>query len=268
VNNTDTVNFTGPRRHNGLLELGPFVDQPGEAQYPLYTDGLMRSGVVAGGVGYGKSRLVENIVISALSGGDTEYWYSDPLGGASSPALMEHAGWFTFSGHAGDLLDAAVAILDTRRREASAARRAGFTPSPDCPGLLIVIEECHRVFGNHDAAERWATVVNQGAEIGVAVLAVTQTLDLVAFGGNADLRAGLLAGNTVVFRSVSHTTRQITNLWVDPRSLPKIPGHAYVQPAAQSGVPAGMFLNRYTGASAGDWLAAQPRPGRVSRVSA
>src|SRR5690606_1047262 len=99
------VVFDGPRRDGGLLELGPSADGSGEAVYRLYTPGSMWSGVSIGGTGIGEGRLVEHIVIAALSGGDTEFWYLDPARGGSSPALAGHADWFVSMDQTDDMLD-------------------------------------------------------------------------------------------------------------------------------------------------------------------
>ena len=256
------VNFDGPRRHGGLLDLGPYADGSGEAQYRLYTPGSMWSGVIIGGTGIGKSRVVENVVISALSGGDTEYWFIDPQRGVSSPALAEHANWFVSMDQAGDMLKAATAILEARGEEASVEGWTGFTPSPDRPGLLIVIEECHNVFANHEAAEQWAKIAREGRKVGIAILVISQYPGLLTFGGNEALRSSVMEGNALVLRSTSRQTGQLmAGLQVDPMDLPKIPGYAYVQGSDETGVRTAPFRNRNTGESAGEWLVAQPRAG-------
>lgn len=265
------VNFDGPRRRGGFLELGPFADGQGEALYRLYTDGSMWSGVIIGGTGIGKSRLVENIIISALSGGDTEYWYVDPGRGASSPALRDHADYFATMDNVDELLDAAEAILDGRGEENSAGDLMGFTPSPERPGIIIVIEECHVPLADKKRAAKVARIAREGRKFGVCVLLVDQSSGLDAFGGLDIIRSSVMEGNTIVLRSTSNTTGQMMpGLLVDPKTLPKIPGYAYVQGSAETGTRTAPFRNRNTAPDPDPlkkveqvrrWLAAQPRPG-------
>jgi hypothetical protein len=260
------VVFDGPRRRDGLLELGPYADGSGEATYRLYTPGSMWSGVIIGGTGIGKSRVVENIVISALSGGDTEYWFLDPARGGSSPALAEYADWFVTMDQVDEMLDAAIAGLDARAEENAVEGWTGFTPSPQRPGLLIVFEECHNPFETAERAKKAGRIAREGRKLGMALLCISQYPGLITFGGNEALRSSVMEGNALVLRSTSNQTGGLmAGLSVDPKTLPKIPGYAYVQGSEETGVRTAPFRNRDTepegGPGAARWLAAQPRPG-------
>ncbi|REF00338.1 ATP-binding protein [Thermomonospora umbrina] len=256
------LDFDGPRRRGGLLDLGPYADGAGEAQYRLYTDGSMWSGVIIGGTGIGKSRLVENIVISALSGGDTEYIYIDPQNGVSSPALTQYAHWFGTMRNAGDVLNAVIAMLDARGEESAVEGWTGFTPGPQRPGLLIVIEECHNLFRDPNIARLWDRIAREGRKLGIALLCISQYPGLETFGGLEPLRSSVMEGNAIVLRSTSNQTGQLMpGMDVDPKSLPKIPGYGYIQGSEETGVRTAPFRNRNTGDQAGKWLVVQPRPG-------
>lgn len=256
------LTFDGPRRHGGLLDLGPYADGTGEAQYRLYTEGSMWSGVIIGGTGIGKSRLVESIVISALSGGDTEYIYIDPQNGVSSPALAEHAHWFATMRNVNDVLAAAIAMLEARGEEAAVEGWTGFTPSPQRPGLLFVLEECHNIFADQAAARGWAKIAREGRKLGMALLCISQYPGLETFGGHEPLRSSIMEGNAIVLRSTSNSTGQLmAGMTVDPKTLPKIPGYGYIQGSEETGVRTAPFRNRNTGDQAGKWLSEQPRPG-------
>ncbi len=260
------VVFDGPRRRGGLLELGPYADGSGEAPYRLYTPGSMWSGVIIGGTGIGKSRVVENIIISALSGGDTEFWYLDPARGGSSPALAEAADWFVTMDQVDVFLDTVIAVLEARTDENAVEGWTGFTPSPERPGLLIGVEECHNPFQGAERAEKWAKIAREGRKVGISLLCVSQYPGLITFGGNEALRSSVMEGNALVLRSTSNQTGGLmAGLTVDPKSLPKIPGYAYVQGSEETGTRTAPFRNRNTappnGPGAGRWLASQPRPG-------
>lgn len=260
------VVFDGPRRRGGLLELGPYADGSGEAMYRLYTPGSMWSGVIIGGTGIGKSRVVENIVISARSGGDTVFWYLDPARGGSSPSLAEAADWFVTMDQVDEFLDTVIAILEARTEENAVEGWTGFTPSPQRPGLLIGAEECHNPFQGAERAEKWAKIAREGRKVGIALLCVSQYPGLITFGGNEALRSSVMEGNALVLRSTSNQTGGLmAGLTVNPKTLPKIPGYAYVQGSEETGLRTAPFRNRNTepdgGPGAGRWLADQPRPG-------
>jgi hypothetical protein len=254
------LTFTGPRRRAGYLGMGPYADGAGEAEWRLYTPGSMWSGVVIGGTGSGKSRLVENLAISALSGGDTVLWYLDPQHGGSSPALAERADWFCDLDNADDMLDAALAMLDARGQENAAEGWTGFTPSPDRPGVLITLEECHATLADPNKAALWARIAREGRKVGIALLLISQYPGLETFGGKEALRSSVMEGNAIVLRSTSNQTKGLmAGLQVDPKTLPRIPGYAYVNGNEAIGQRTAPFRNRDTGANAGVWLDAQPK---------
>lgn len=269
------MDFTGPRRIVGdddgavLLGLGPYADGDGEAMWRLYTPGSMWGGFLLGGTGMGKSRVIENLVISAMSGGDTEFWFIDPQGGGSSPALREHADWFTGMAGAQDALDAALEILLARSEENAVEGWTGFTPSPDRPGLAIVIDECHNVFADPDRVADWAKVAREGRKVGIVIICVSQYPGLETFGGSEPLRSSIMTGNALAMHVKSNNAKNLmAGLDVDPKTLPFIPGYCYLQGNPDSGLRTAPFRNRNTdpdrtGELAHRWLAevTAERPG-------
>jgi hypothetical protein len=268
------MDFTGPRRivtDDGavLLGLGPYADGDGEAMWRLYTPGSMWGGFLLGGTGMGKSRVIENLVISAMSGGDTEFWFIDPQGGGSSPALRDHADWFTGMAGADDALDAALEILLARSEENAVEGWTGFTPSPSRPGLAIVIDECHNVFADQDRVADWAKVAREGRKVGIVIICVSQYPGLETFGGSEPLRSSIMTGNALAMHVKSNNAKSLmAGLDVDPKTLPFIPGYCYLQGNPDSGLRTAPFRNRNTdpdrtGELARRWLAevTADRPG-------
>lgn len=250
------VLFDGPRRRLGLLEVGPYADGRGEAPWRLYGGGGMWGGLIIGGSGLGKSRVIENLAVSAMSGGDTIVWFIDPQGGASSPALAEHADWYVGLDGAADVLAAAAAIGKARAAENAAEGWQGFVPSPQRPGIKVVIDECHRVFADRQAATGWGYVARELRKVGVAIVAASQYAGQETFGGNETLRASIMGGNTLCMRVESRYNGQsLTGLSVDPLTLPAIPGYAYTNGGEARTAPCRNRLIR----DAAAWMARQPR---------
>lgn len=248
--------LTEPADYRGDIALGPYADGAGDALYHLYASGGMWSGVLIGGTGIGKSRIIESISIGAMASGRTVVWFIDPQGGASSPALAEHADWYVDESGAVDMLGAAQRIGFARARENVYEGWIGFTPSPERPGLLIVVDECHKIF-TPEIARRWDGVARELRKVGVALLAASQSPGLDTFGGIDSLRSSIMAGNVIAMRTVSNTAGQImAGLQVDPKTLPSIKGYGWFQDTDPAGRSA-PFRNRLA-VDPGAWMTAQP----------
>ncbi|MEE3918169.1 hypothetical protein V2I01_04725 [Micromonospora sp. BRA006-A] len=106
----------------------------------------------------------------------------------------------------------------------------GFTPTDDRPGLIIVIDECHRFFCHDDIQELAANLITEYRKVGITIIAATQSGNLdraFGTGKHADvLRSALLTGNGVVLRIKSGSIKDVLKLAYDPRDFPPIPGYA------------------------------------------
>lgn len=258
------VAFTRPRWSDGLVDLGPYTDGEGEACWRLCTpgdgdgDGSAWSGAVFGSTGIGKSRLVENLVTSALSSGLVVPWFLDPQGGASSPALQEHADWCVGIEDAPDMLAAVESVVTWRARENAAHGWTGFTPTVSRPLLLVVIDECHEVFRTSAQGAAWAKIARKCRKVGVSLVCLSQYAGLDSFGGSEALRSSVMSGNAIAMYAPSRQQGQlIAGLEVDPMTLPKIAGYGYIM--GTSVARTAPFRNRLISDPAG-WFAAQPRP--------
>lgn len=248
--------LTEPADYRGDIALGPYADGAGDALYHLYASGGMWSGVLIGGTGIGKSRIIESLAIGAMASGCTVVWFIDPQGGASSPALVEHADWYVDESGAVDMLLAAQRIGAARAQENTYEGWIGFTPSPARPGLLIIVDECHKIF-TPEIGKRWDSVARELRKVGIALLAASQSPGLDTFGGIDSLRSSIMAGNVIAMRTVSNTAGQImAGLQVDPKTLPNIKGYGWFQDTDPNGRSA-PFRNRLA-VDPGAWMAAQP----------
>lgn len=239
--------WPGPERsfdtRRGAVNLGPFADGQGVAHFGVYKRGGMFGGYAQGGTGSGKSRIIETVCMSltASTSHPTVIWYADGQGGSSSPMLTGHADWAATTFDAiRDMLIAAVRVMDVNRAENRANKWAEFHPGPDRRGLLVVVDECHKVFDkaqNPHADECFGyalTIAREGRKVGVALLMASQSPTLDAFGGaskgnGADtLRSCLLDGNGLILRSKTSNAKQVFGVDIDPRSFPALPGYGYL----------------------------------------
>lgn len=255
----DDPRFDHPRYDAGLLEIGPYIDGDGEAVYRLYTagerpnEGSMWSGAIIAATSYGKSRMIENLAVSALSAANTVIWFICPQGGASSPALMRNCDWFADKEGADIMLSAFERIAEARGMENAAEGWIGFDPSPQRPGLWLIIDESHEVVD-----KRMETLVRKIRKLGMGVLLASQSSGLDTFAGSDVMRGSVMAGNTIAMYTSSNVSGQLmAGLEVDPKTLPKVPGYGYTQRVGATGRTA-PFRNRLI-SDTDEWMAAQPK---------
>jgi hypothetical protein len=256
------VHWPGPKaaydRGTGMINLGPFADGEGFAPWRLFTQDSMWGGFICGGTGSGKSRTIESICMAAASVGVVT-WFADGQNGASSKLLKRKADHF--AGTSAEwlaMLDQARDIMMIRQDENDALDLDGFTHTPKRPGLLIVIDECHKVFADPGNQKKAATIAREGRKVGVALLAASQVNDLGAFGTGPEgeaLRSSLLMGNGVIMRTKANSAKGIFNVDIDPRNFPKIPGYGFlVDPEDRSAPYRGWFVNDETAAKWADHI--------------
>ena len=229
----ETVWFQEPVYKDGRIILGPYGDGCGDASFRLYTDNRMYGGFVLGSTGSGKTRLIELIALTALSLGNTNIIYVDGQNGASSPLLYKHAMWAGGVDEALDRLAALERGMQQRQLYNRVYELSGFDPLPTYPGILVIVDECHRIYTDK-TGERWGNVAREGGKLGMAMLAASQYSKLeTTFGNSGALLSSLLAGNGYAMRTVSRVGKQmLPGLELDPARLPEMPGYGYVVAAS------------------------------------
>lgn len=241
-----TVYFERPSWEEGWLHLGPHGDGMGEARWRHFTENSMWGGYLLGSLGSGKSRLMEVLALTARAMGHTVIVFIDGQDGASSSTLHDAATWSGGLAEAEAMLSAIEAGMRIRQKYNRVHRLSGFTPSAELPGVLVVVDECHKVFLSGPLAERWAAVAREGRKVGFAILAASQVSSLDVFGHSEALRSSLLAGNCIVMRTTSRMSGSlISGFDLNPADLPALPGYGYVVAAPGSGARTAPFRTRY-----------------------
>lgn len=237
--------YTAPQWHYdrssriGWVGLGPYADGDGLAPWKVFSKNSIWGGVIIGGTGSGKSRLLEGLVASMRASGVINCFYADPQGGTSSDALAGTADW---SARGVDQIMAWLRALDRliywRGIENSAKGRSGFTPSTARPGIVAILDECQMVLGDAvyggEATAICERIARVGRKLGIALILASQEGDLPTFGGNAALRSNVREGNTVVLRTSNRMTATVLSLDFDPLLLPKLGGYGYTVAAPGS----------------------------------
>ncbi|MGH8878482.1 MAG: hypothetical protein ACRD0P_14250, partial [Stackebrandtia sp.] len=229
-----SVAWPGPtyNRETGDLDLGPYVDGDGMARWKLISDNRLYGGFLSGATGSGKSLMMASLALAAAGEGGV-IWYIDPQRGASYPWLADRADWTARSeAEALVMLQAARRVKELRQDYLALHGGEGYQSSSDKPELLIVIDECHRVFRDERAQGLADEIAREGGKCGAAIVAASQVATLDVFGpqkGQDSLRSSLAATNIVVLRTKSaNTARVLPGVDVDPTKFPRIPGYAYL----------------------------------------
>ena len=223
-----TVYFDQPRYADGAILLGQYADGVGEARYRLYTDNSMLSGIILGSPRSGKSRLIETIALTAMAETPTVVIYLDGQSGASSPLLWKYATLSAGPDKADEVLHGLLTLKEYRQAYNRHHGLTGFTPSEEMPGVLVIIDECHRIF-NKDNAAAWAEASKEIRKVGGGLLGASQEVDVKnTFGGHDGLRAALAAGNGIALKTASNVQQNIfPGLKADLVHLPDRPGYGY-----------------------------------------
>lgn len=235
---TENVVFSQLRYSDGAIPLGPYADGIGEATWRLYSDDSMWGGIVIGATGTGKSRLLEMLALEALYTGLTYVIHLDGQDGSSCPTLWNHA-----QEHYGvDEVDSLLHRLEQMMRHRNRVCGGTFTPTPELPGVLVIVDETNAVL-SRDNVNRWAHLARQGRKCGIAVVMGDQDGSLDTFIKSV-LRGQLRKGNGVGMKTEEAAQGQILGKGkLDLSELPDIAGYGYTLGNSQRRAPyKGRFL--------------------------
>ncbi|THV40569.1 hypothetical protein [Glycomyces buryatensis] len=227
-----TVPYTGPTFDRAIeqIRLGPHTDGAGTANWRVFEPNTFHGGFVVGQKGSGKSRIIDIICHSLIADGRTVVWYGDPEDGASSTAMAANADWCARGMEAiKTMLRTAQRVMKFRKAENSVEGWDGFTPSPQRPALMIVIDEFSTACKDKEIREALLDLARRGRKVGVQPLGGDQQLDLGTFGDEA-LRNNIVSSNLIMLKTTSSNTKDLVGGvadGIDPTLLPDVPGYGY-----------------------------------------
>ena len=280
-------NYQGPRivteGDDVFIELGPYADGEGYERFHVGTfndelnDGSMNSGFVLGSKGSGKSKVLELIAIALRTLG-IEIWYLDPQEGASSAALKNHADWPLMGvgtqgdpvGNARKLLRAVRRVAAIRQKEHAAWEWTGFTHHPTRPAIMVIVDECHKVFNEVNPESGLTFGVEFGEldrvarKLGIGILGASQIYTMETFGNSAALRSGMVAGNLLIMRMLEKSHfGLLPGSAPAPDQIPRGGGYGYSLEGAR---PQVLWRAEYCQDPAG-WLAELPNASLDARAA-
>jgi hypothetical protein len=215
----------------GYVYMGMHPDEdPGRWGFFIPGWGLA-GGFLVGTIGSGKSTIMLNLATAACHTGHLTVWAADPQHGQSFPELLKHASWAADNADEIMLqLDASVALIAFRGLLNSIRGRNLHIPTKKEPGVLLFLDEFHKMTKDLDNPKRaqratgmLSLIAREGRKAAVAIVGADQDFDLAGVFGNDDtLRTSLRAKNLWVGRVPSKQVGgMITDLQVDPSQLPE-----------------------------------------------
>jgi hypothetical protein len=229
----ETMPYSGARiagAQRNAIEIGPYGDGDGFAQWQMWRPGekpmtgSWLSGLVIGKTGGGKSRLMELLAAGYMATGSAIVWFADPQGGASSPSLQKYADWYVSGERVAQMIGVLEAVAEGREREMGVREWSRFEPSPERPGIVVILEEGHVIIKRF--GKRLSDLARKTQKVGISFIVFTQGASLESLGDDI-LRASLTT-NLIVMRTGSNQTKNLLpGLTVDPEMLPEIPGFGY-----------------------------------------
>lgn len=209
-----------------VVRLGDYIDVQGEAEWLLYDGESAWGGFFAGKTGAGKTTLIETLVIGAFETGCTYVIYAKPKKGPS-PRIAKHAHWVIEADPASRsaMIDGVIRMMEVRGLINELNDTSNFVPSPDFPGVMIVMDEFHEFAAQVEAAGkgRLNRIAREIRSTGGAPVGASQGFGLEGFVQDDMIRSNMTVTNAVSMK-LSATQAGIfkreMNLPVNPGDLP------------------------------------------------
>ncbi|RFU43112.1 hypothetical protein DZF91_02940, partial [Actinomadura logoneensis] len=237
----DVRRWTGPGLDNATGTFPLAVTADGQMlHWRLWWPGAgMCHGLVAGTTGSGKSAALD-LILSEVGMSDRLIpIVIDGSGGMSVPDWIPHVPYTaTTVDDTLELLDRIIALMDARfaalttvawRDKQGRARtgRHSIDPTPDMPGLVIVIDEAHRLLmdGDHgkEIRRRVEIITQMGRKVAICVVLATQQASVTQLGGSSVIRDMCKSGNVVALRTGERVSGGMVGSVALPEPLHTLP---------------------------------------------
>lgn len=183
-----------------LVRLGDYIDGQGETEWLLYDGESAWGGFFAGKTGAGKTTLIETLVIGAFETGCTFVIYAKPKKGPS-PRIAKHAHWVVEADPASRsaMIDGVIRMMEVRGLINELNDTSNFTPSPDFPGVMIVMDEFHEFAAQVEAAGkgRLNRIAREIRAVGGAPVGASQGFGLEGFVQDDMIRSNMTGTNAI-----------------------------------------------------------------------
>ncbi|PSK83048.1 hypothetical protein CLV63_14114 [Murinocardiopsis flavida] len=209
-----------------FVRLGTYIDGQGEAVWKLYDKDSMWGGFFSGKTGSGKTTLIEALVMGAFEHGQTVVLYAKPRKGPS-PRIAAHAHWVVEADAASRsaLIDGVIRLMEIRGLINELNETSEFHPSPEFPGVMVVVDEFHEAAAQIEAAGpgRLNRIAREGRSLGAVLVGASQGFGLEGFVQDDAIRQNMTATNAISMK-LSATQAGIfkreMGLAVNPGDLP------------------------------------------------
>ncbi|TDC09411.1 hypothetical protein E1265_32235 [Streptomyces sp. 8K308] len=179
---------------------------------------------VVGTTGAGKGGVIQLICLGVHVAGSAII-YADPKG-SSNPTVEDMAAYS--AGGPDDVIKAlrvANAVLDHRIEESKATKTKNFTPTPERPHILVVVDEAPEILNGGEGAYIASRLSRLGRSVGMSLLIASQTMlaDLI---GGSEVRQQIIGGGTLIFLRVAKEVVSLAGAipekfkTVDPSQIP------------------------------------------------
>lgn len=237
---------------SGLFSPAVYADGPAYCRLYQTANGRPHRAVnnaISGLMGYGKSRLIELMVLEMLWSGMFVVWYGDGQEGTSGPSMRDHVDWYAVRrDELLRMLKAAFRVAKARQRydqtivwtDSHGHQRTGrgFWPaSPQEPFLQVILDEFQEFLADIRVAKLVKTLQRLGPKLGIGVSLVTQEWLMYETGGQSgdpsaqSIRTFAQTGLVAMFKAGSDINARALGgslAGMDPRTLPDDPGWLYM----------------------------------------
>lgn len=168
-----------------------------QMRWQLHEPGVaLRHGLINGPQGSGKTNVLTMLLAEALDSDRFQVMLADPLdrnGLCDQVADIAHVRTARTYRDTLDLLEDACAAIDRRRQGDQPTPSPD--PTPDDPGLLLIIDDAEPVLTTQHAARLARHITTHGGPAHVALVVSTRSVEPRNFGGDTALIADLARGN-------------------------------------------------------------------------